>query len=228
MINILKKLSSKLDKSTNPFIIIISLFFLFLGKIVFKYKKILDRIINGPKIKYRNGNKYFYKNRKLHRDDGPAVEWNDGTKWWYQNGKCHRLDGPAYENIFGDKEWYKNGQLHRLNGPAKDLDNGNKEWYQNGLLHRDNDLPAVDYDDGSKKYYQYGKLHRLNGPAVKIGNKTKHWYIEGKRYSEKRYNEKIQELSKPKTKVYIDKNYTSSLEDWDERFNNNFTKRNTL
>ena len=36
---------------------------------------------------YANGNKWWYLNDQLHREDGPAVEWASGTKWWYLNGK---------------------------------------------------------------------------------------------------------------------------------------------
>lgn len=34
----------------------------------------------------KNGIKYWYQNRKLHRIDGPAIEYPDGTKEWYING----------------------------------------------------------------------------------------------------------------------------------------------
>jgi len=35
---------------------------------------------------YADGDKYWYLNGKLHREDGPAVEWADGYKSWYLNG----------------------------------------------------------------------------------------------------------------------------------------------
>ena len=56
------------------------------------------------------GDKYWYKNGKLHREDGPAVEWTDGGKCWYKNGKLHRGDGPAAEYASGGKEWWINGK----------------------------------------------------------------------------------------------------------------------
>ena len=34
-----------------------------------------------------NGNKRWYLNGKLHREDGPAVEGSNGSKTWYLNGK---------------------------------------------------------------------------------------------------------------------------------------------
>ena len=32
-----------------------------------------------------DGDKYWYLNGKIHREDGPAVEYADGTKCWYLN-----------------------------------------------------------------------------------------------------------------------------------------------
>ena len=34
-----------------------------------------------------DGNKRWYLNGKIHREDGPAVERADGSKFWYLNGK---------------------------------------------------------------------------------------------------------------------------------------------
>ena len=36
---------------------------------------------------WANGDKYWYLNGKLHREDGPAVEYANGSKFWYLNGK---------------------------------------------------------------------------------------------------------------------------------------------
>ncbi len=33
-----------------------------------------------------DGNKYWYLNDKLHREDGPAIEYANGNKSWYING----------------------------------------------------------------------------------------------------------------------------------------------
>ena len=39
----------------------------------------------------KNGDKYWYVNDKLHRENGlPAVEYANGNKEWYVNGKRHR------------------------------------------------------------------------------------------------------------------------------------------
>ncbi len=57
-------------------------------------------------IEFYNGNKYWYKEGKLHREDGPAVEYTDGTKKWWIGGVLHRIDGPAVEMLSGSKLWY--------------------------------------------------------------------------------------------------------------------------
>ena len=41
----------------------------------------------------------------------PTVKvWANGDKSWYLNGKLHREDGPAREYASGDKSWYLNGE----------------------------------------------------------------------------------------------------------------------
>jgi hypothetical protein len=58
----------------------------------------------------KNGDKYWYLNDKLHREDGPAVEWASGDRHWYIKNERHREDGPAIEWADGDKYWYINGE----------------------------------------------------------------------------------------------------------------------
>ena len=67
---------------------------------------------------FPNGNKQWFLNGELHREDGPAIERTNGDKEWYLNGVRHREDGPAVENANGMKMWYLNGKLHREDGPA--------------------------------------------------------------------------------------------------------------
>ena len=50
-----------------------------------------------------SGNKYWWLNGKLHREEGPAVEYADGSKRWMINGEYHREDGPAIESYDGNK-----------------------------------------------------------------------------------------------------------------------------
>ncbi len=59
---------------------------------------------------HANGNKSWYRNGYLHREDGPAMVISDGTQYWCLNGKLHREDGPAVEYSDGGKVWYKNGE----------------------------------------------------------------------------------------------------------------------
>ena len=68
--------------------------------------------MNKPECKtYPNGDKCWYLNGKLHREDGPACEYTNGDKEWYLNGKCHREDGPAREWVNGFKAWYLNNEV---------------------------------------------------------------------------------------------------------------------
>jgi hypothetical protein len=40
-----------------------------------------------------SGNKRWYLNDKLHREDGPAIEYADGDKSWYLNGEYVTEEG---------------------------------------------------------------------------------------------------------------------------------------
>ena len=57
-----------------------------------------------------NGDKSWWLNDKLHREDGPAMEGADGNKFWHLNGKLHREDGPAMEWANGSKSWFLNDE----------------------------------------------------------------------------------------------------------------------
>jgi hypothetical protein len=56
-----------------------------------------------------NGDKCWYLDDKLHREDGPAIECANGDKCWYRDGKCHREDGPAIEWADGRNFLYLGG-----------------------------------------------------------------------------------------------------------------------
>lgn len=103
-----------------------------------------------------NGDKYWYFNCLLHREDGPAKEYANGNKEWWLFNQRHREDGPAVEYATGDKYWYKNGKCHREDGPAAEHADGNKEWWINDKLHRE-DGPACEYANGGKYWYINGK-----------------------------------------------------------------------
>jgi len=82
---------------------------------------------------YDNGNRYWYLNSQLHREDGPACEYTDGAREWWLNGELHREDGPAVECANGTRYWYLNGKYHREDGPAVEYpDGGSRFWYLNG------------------------------------------------------------------------------------------------
>ena len=80
----------------------------------------------------KDGNKRWYKNGELHRDDGPAIEWANGSKGWYKNGLLHRDDGPAIEGADGTKEWWVDGKQYTekkfdaLKNPCEIMVNGKK------------------------------------------------------------------------------------------------------
>ena len=59
---------------------------------------------------YANGDKFWYLNDELHREDGPAIDGSSGHKEWYLNGNLHREDGPAVEWADGYKSWWLNGE----------------------------------------------------------------------------------------------------------------------
>ena len=80
---------------------------------------------------YPNGDKFWWLNDKLHREDGPAYEGASGNKSWYLNGKIHREDGPAIERASGNKFWWLNDKLHREDGPAMEWADGDKFWFLN-------------------------------------------------------------------------------------------------
>ena len=59
---------------------------------------------------YDTGDKYWWSNGKLHREDGPAVEFTNGDKYWFLNDKRHREDGPAMVRPNGNNSWWINGK----------------------------------------------------------------------------------------------------------------------
>ncbi len=118
--------------------------------------------------------KYFTVNNQIVR-----IERLNGDKFWYLDGKLHREDGPAVERSNGHKEWCLNGGFHRENGPAVEYMNGDKHWCLNGKLHRE-DGPAIECSNGEKFWYLNGQLHRDDGPAIEQ-RIHKEWYLNGKK-----------------------------------------------
>ena len=119
---------------------------------------------------YDSGDKAWYLNDKLHREDGPACEWADGSKHWYLKGKCHREDGPAIERADGSKFWYLNDKLHREDGPAVEDADGSKYWYLNGKC-----LSEAEFNARTKqKPSREGKVVEVDGVKYKL---VKAWLL---------------------------------------------------
>ena len=86
-----------------------------------------EQTVDGLEID-EYGDKWWWKNGGLHRDDGPAVEFTDGYKAWYQNDEMHREDGPAVVDANGHKEWFLRGKQlteeeHRIQVDSLEFDN---------------------------------------------------------------------------------------------------------
>jgi hypothetical protein len=111
---------------------------------------------------YDNGDKYWYLNGKIHREDGPACEYADGNKAWYRDGKRHREDGPAIECADGRKYWYRDGKCHREDGPAIEWSDGGKFWFLNGEKLTENE-----FNKRVKKTCE-GKLVEVDGVKYKL------------------------------------------------------------
>lgn len=43
-----------------------------------------------------------------------------GDKFWYLNGKLHRENGPAIERANGYEEWYLNGEKQQMENPMNE------------------------------------------------------------------------------------------------------------
>jgi hypothetical protein len=60
---------------------------------------------------YLGRSKYWYKNRKFHRDNDLPAIYSDTSRAWYQEGELHRdNDQPAVIHSNGVKTWYQNGR----------------------------------------------------------------------------------------------------------------------
>jgi len=114
-----------------------------------------------------NGDKYWYRNGKRHREDGPAIEWADGSKFWYLNGKCHRESGPAIEYADGSKCWFRNGKLHREDGPACEYADGTKYWYLNGIFYTESAYKAEIFKRSTPNPYN-GKIVEIDGKKYQL------------------------------------------------------------
>lgn len=106
---------------------------------------------------FKNGDKYYYKNRYLHNDSGPAViEVEDKNKEWQKEGKLSNTKGPAIINE-SNKVYAIDGKLTNFGSYA--IIRYYPEYYQ---YEREN------WDDGKfiNGVYKNGKVsttpHFLN------------------------------------------------------------------
>ena len=98
-------------------------------------KKLMAQYRDGSHTKKNsNGDLYWLKNDKIHRDeDKPAYIFPDGHLEWYQNDKLHRDgDKPAWIGASGGLSWWQNGQVHRFSGPAAIYPDGTPKWCWRG------------------------------------------------------------------------------------------------
>lgn len=56
-------------------------------------------------------------------------------------------------------------------------------------------LTKETYDDGDVFYNNIKTLwHRLDGPAIEYSDGTKEWYIDGKQYTELKFNIQVRKM----------------------------------
>lgn len=66
-----------------------------------------------------------------------------GDKFWYKDGNLHREDGPAAVYSYGAEIWYKEGEIHREDGPAIKLSNGRTQYRLNSKHYSYNEWYAI-------------------------------------------------------------------------------------
>lgn len=74
------------------------------------------------RYEHANGEKAWYLNGVLHRDDGPAFEGRHCMSW-FRHGRLHRVDGPAVERPEAEfNQWWVNGKQVRRRRPQGHAD----------------------------------------------------------------------------------------------------------
>ena len=127
---------------------------------------------------YDNGDKQWFLNDKLHRENGLAAEYSDGYKAWYLNGKPHREDGPAVEYADSGKEWWLYGKRHRADGPAVEHTDGYKAWYLDGEVLTEEEWKA----QVSKPTYSHeGKVVEIDGKRYRLAEVNAHFKLGASR-----------------------------------------------
>lgn len=83
-----------------------------------------------------------------------------------------------------------------MNYNRKEISADCTRYYLDDQIHR-TDGPAIECINGTKKWFAYDKLHRIDGPAIEWNTGGKVWYINGKEYSEQKFNDYIHNLKIP-------------------------------
>jgi len=165
-----------------------------------------------PAMTYSNGNKYFYKDGKLHRLNGPAIIYQEDilvAEYWIngvqltedefnESKDWEKFEPEIDEGNFDEEVLYETndlgtktyrneiGQVHREDGPAIIMENGESRYYLEGKALTEKEYYKIERidEDGNKRWFNKdGKLHRDNYlPAVEMTNGHKAWYINGVRH----------------------------------------------
>lgn len=103
--------------------------------------------------------------------DRPAILHISGDKFWYRDGKIHRdwRLGPAIIVGYAGESILEYDSFSVKDAPIREAVGWSMRyecWVEDGRLHRGDDLPAVITNTGVKKWYQHGVLRRNIGPAV--------------------------------------------------------------
>ncbi len=86
----------------------------FKDRVEYRYHGQLHNFGDLPAIVFNDGERYYYKYDKLHRDDDKPAMVRKLGNFYYKNGKLHRDDDkPAVEYHNGSKLWYRNGKLYK-------------------------------------------------------------------------------------------------------------------
>jgi hypothetical protein len=114
-----------------------------------------------------NGTIEWKVNGKLHREDGPAIERTNGDRFYYKNGRIHRDGGePAViTDIY--VMWCKDGQYHREDGPAIQYNDGDCQYFIGGKS-----LTKDEFDERQKEVTIHKKISfeedYSSGPTKKV------------------------------------------------------------
>ena len=159
---------------------------------------------------FDNGDKVWYLNGYLHREDGPAIEWANGDKEWFLNGKLHREDGPAYEGADGTKDWFLNGREYAESEWKVAVEKLKKQEPQvlelkEGEFRPENYTGIAKWPNGTKAWYLNGDSHREDGPAFEMANGYKGWWLNGDEYTESEWKVAVEKLNKERGKVSMKK-----------------------